>query len=137
MGKENQSIQEFPLSQNIKEILLFSFVRTDRHTNIQTYKETNRQSCKLKNRWCSKNKPLGPASPGIAANIKHMFLRIEDHRLKCFSIICNIGFNVIEKLTFRSKNLTSFGFRVIINTFRFGEIVSRGTPFVEQQLVNS
>ena len=36
-----ESKKEFPLSQNIKEIPLFSFVRKDKQTDRQTNRQTN------------------------------------------------------------------------------------------------
>ena len=39
-------------------------MRTDKQTNRQTDKQTL-----LKNRWCSKNKPLGTPPGGLAAKI--------------------------------------------------------------------
>ena len=39
-----ESKKEFPLSQNIKEIPLFSFVRKDRQTDRQGDKHTDRQT---------------------------------------------------------------------------------------------
>ena len=41
-----ESKKEFPLSQNIKEIPLFSFVRKDKQTNRQTNRQTDRQTDK-------------------------------------------------------------------------------------------
>ena len=37
-----ESKKEFPLSQNIKEIPLFSFVRKDRQTDRQTHRQTDK-----------------------------------------------------------------------------------------------
>ena len=39
-----ESKKEFPLSQNIKEIPLFSFVRKDKQTDRQTNRQTDRQT---------------------------------------------------------------------------------------------
>ena len=56
-----------------------SFVRKNKQTNRQTDKQTDRQTDKQTNRHTDKplrfklggdNKPLGPASPGLAANIR-------------------------------------------------------------------
>ena len=61
-----ESKKEFPLSQNIKEIPLFSFVRKDKQTNKQTDKQTDKHS-----QSCSENMPFGkPLIKGcLAANI--------------------------------------------------------------------
>ena len=48
--------KEFPLSQNIKEIPLFSFVRKDRQTD--TDRQTNKQTDKHP-QPCSENKTFG------------------------------------------------------------------------------
>ena len=39
-----ESKKEFPLSQNIKEIPLFSFVRKDKQTDRQTNRQTDKQT---------------------------------------------------------------------------------------------
>ena len=84
-----ESKKDFPLSQNIKEIPLFSFVRkdkpTNRQTNRQTDKQTNtqtdKQTHKQRNRQtdkqtdkhsqsCSENMPFGkPLIKGCLAEI--------------------------------------------------------------------
>ena len=53
-----ESKKEFPLSQNIKEIPLFSFVRKDKQTDRQTNRQTDKQTDKHP-QPCSENKPFG------------------------------------------------------------------------------
>ena len=77
-----ESKKEFPLSQNIKEIPLFSFVRTDGQTDRQTDRrterqtETDRQTHRQTDKHpqsCSENMPFGkPSIKGCLAAIKNL-----------------------------------------------------------------
>ena len=66
--KVGEHFSQFVLKSEYSD---FSFVRknkqTDRQTDRQTDKQTNRQT--FEDELCSENKPLGTASPCLAATI--------------------------------------------------------------------